>query len=171
MLFLLIIMAALLFIWVIICAIYIFKQIKKSYDNTFIKAKVRCSNCNHEMEVDLKDLTNSFFVKQKSITKTKLKGGMLINQPKYLSYQKKLYCPNCNEKHFFEVLNINEITKQTTPQTIKIALKGLVAMFIGGIVILIITSIPLNIMNQNRKEEIKQLKQQQYEEFRQNYDI
>lgn len=77
----------------------------------------------------------------------------MVNEPDVKYYAKKLKCSNCNEKHFAKILNTNDLFEQNKSVTIKVAIKWLVNMFIGGILIIFLTNIPLLFAKKQRLDK------------------
>ncbi len=108
--------------------------------------------------------------KSSSVKKTKLKGIALVNEPDIKYYAKKFKCPNCNEKHFAKVLNTNDLFEQNKSVNIKVAIKWIVNMFIGGILIIFLTNIPLSFAKK-RLDKAEQMKEEMYNSIKEQYGI
>lgn len=167
----LIVMGILLLSWVILCFVLCMKRNKKIVENSDFDVKLKCEKCGMEYTAPAKDITKTFLSKSRSVTKTKLEGPMFINKPKYSYYSKKFFCPNCNKMEYAQVLNIDTLQEKIIKITSKSYIKCFAMMIIGGIIILIVTSIPMAVLNNIQKNKIEDLKQQQYEQFLDNYNL
>ena len=167
----LIIMGILLLSWIIICFVLCMKRNKKIIESLDTKVHVKCEKCGLEYDVQPKEITKTYLSKSKSITKTKMKDGALINKPEYGYYSKKFFCPNCNKMEYAKVQNVNELNDKILKSTSKSYIKCFIMMIIGGLIILLITSIPMIILNKTQQNKIEDLKKQQYEQFLYNYNL
>lgn len=132
---------------------------------------VKCEKCGTEYEVKAEEFTKSYVSKYKSVTKTKMQGGVFINRPQYKYYAKKFQCPGCGKKRYAQVLNINEINNMMTGPVLRAGVRWLIMMFIGGVLILAAASIPLHFADQAREQKVEELREQQYEEFKERYGL
>lgn len=167
----LIVMGILLLSWVILCFVLCMKRNKKIVENSDFDVKLKCEKCGMEYTAPAKDITKTFLSKSKSVTKTKLEGPILINKPKYSYYSKKFFCPNCNKMEYAKVLNIDTLQEKIIKSTSKSYIKCFVMMIIGGLIILILTSIPMTVLNKMKEDKIKDLKDKQYEQFLDDYNL
>ena len=157
--------------WIIFCAIQYIRNSKKLIARSDFKGHVRCEKCGTVYEVSPKEFTNSYMVKSQSVTKTKRKGIAFINKPVYKYYAKKFYCPHCKKKMYAQVLNINEINVQMQAPSMKIGIRWLILMFVGGLVIMAAMSIPMHFANKYREHKVENMKRQYYEELKDRYGL
>lgn len=167
----LIVMGVLLLSWVILCFVLCMKRNKKIIEISDFDVKLKCEKCGMEYTAPAKDITKTYLSKSGSITKTKIKGPMLIDKPKYGYYAKKFFCPNCNKMEYAKVLNIDTLQEKIIKSTSKSYIKCFVMMIIGGLIILILTSIPITFLNKIKEDKIKDLKDKQYEQFLDDYNL
>ena len=132
---------------------------------------VKCEKCGTEYEVSSTEFTKSYMSKYKSVTRTKMQGGAFINRPQYSYYAKKFQCPCCGKKRYAQVLNINEINQMMTRPVLRVGVRWLILMCIGGVLILAVASIPLHFANQAREQRVEELREQQYEDFKERYGL
>lgn len=164
-------MGIVLLSWVIFCGIQFLRNSRDvAIDLNFV-GHVKCEKCGTEYEVSAKELSKIAIVKSKSITKTKRQGAALIDRPQYSYYAKKFMCPHCGKREYAQVLNINELNQANTKPMVRTGLRWLAYMVIGGLVILMVFSIPLYFSYQARTERIEDLRQQQYQDLKDRYGI
>ncbi len=167
----LIVMGILLLSWVILCFVLCMKRNKKIVENSDFDVKLKCEKCGMEYEAESKELMKTFFSKSRSTTKTQAMGPVLVNNPKYSYYSKKFFCPECNKLEYAQILNLNEVQDKILKSTLKSYIKFFAMMIIGGLIILILTSIPMTVLNKMKEDKIKDLKDKQYEQFLDNYNL
>lgn len=167
----LIIMGVVLMAWVIFCGICFIRHSRDVIVSNDFVAHVQCETCGTYYDVDASEFTKSHFSKHRSVTKTKVEKGALVNRPHYNYYAKKLHCPKCEKKQYAQVLNVNEINRMTEKFMLRSGLRWLIIMAIGGAMILATASIPLHFVDQARKQNIEDLKEQRYNQFKERYGI
>lgn len=167
----LIIMGVVLMAWVIFCGICFIRHSRDVVVSNDFVAHVQCEACGTHYDVDASEFTKSYFSKHRSVTKTKVEKGALVNRPHYSYYAKKFHCPKWGKKQYAQVLNVNEINRMTEKFMLRSGLRWLIIMAIGGAVILAVASIPMHFADQARKQSIEDLKEQRYEEFKGRYGI
>ena len=69
------------------------------------------------------------------------------------------------------MLNINEINQMVTRPVLRTGVRWLILMGIGGALILAAASIPLHFAGQAREQSIEELREQQYEDFKERYGL
>ena len=109
--------------------------------------------------------------KYSRVTRPKLQGGAVVNRPQYTYYAKKFQCPCCGKKRYAQVLNINEINQMMTRPVLRTGVRWLILMGIGGILILAVASIPLHFADRAREQRVEELREQQYEDFKERYGL
>lgn len=167
----LIIMGVVLMVWVIFCGICFIRHGKDVIVSQDFVAHVQCETCGTHYDVDTSEFTKTHFSKHRSVTKTKVEKGALVNRPHYNYYAKKLHCPKCGKKQYAQVLNVNEINRMTEKFMLRSGLRWLIIMAIGGAMILATASIPLHFVDQARKQNIEDLKEQRYDQFKERYGV
>ena len=85
--------------------------------------------------------------------------------------QKKIQCPCCGKKRYAQVLNINEINQMMTRPVLRAGIRWLILMGIGGVLILAVASIPLHFADRAREQRVEELREQQYEDFKERYGL
>lgn len=158
-----------LFFWVLFCAIQLVRQSKKITVTSDFTAHVRCEKCNFEYDVNTADFNKSYRTKYVKSTKSEVSNGMIINVPHYSYYAKKLVCPCCNKKAYAKVLNIDEIQQKTRKPVAINCLKWMIVMFVGGMLIVMLTSIPMRLADNYAKKQVEDMKQEHYEEIKDKY--
>ena len=58
-----------------------------------------------------------------------------------------------------------------TRPVLRVGVRWLILMGIGGVLILAVASIPLHFAGQAREQRIEELREQQYEDFKQRYGL
>lgn len=74
----LIVMSIVLFGWVIFCAVQFVRHSRDVVAEAGFIGHVKCEKCGTEYEVKAEEFTKSYVSKYKSVTKTKMQGGVLI---------------------------------------------------------------------------------------------
>lgn len=164
-----ILMAVALLVWVIFCGIQFIHHSKDVVAGVNFIGHVECETCKTKYDVSAAEFVKSYIAKSRSVTKTEVKGSMLINRPNYSYYAKKFYCPHCKKKRYAQVLNINEINDLSLKPALKTGLQWLLIMFIGGLIILTIARIPMHFANNAAEKRVEEMRQQQYEELKKRY--
>ena len=165
------IMGVVLLAWVIFCGIQFIRHSRAAVAGADFAGHVKCEKCGTEYEVSSEEFTKSYMTKYKSVTRTKIKSGAFVNRPQYSYYAKKLQCPCCGKKRYAQVLNINEINQMVTRPVLRTGVRWLILMGIGGALILAAASIPLHFAGQAREQSIEELREQQYEDFKERYGL
>lgn len=140
-----IVMAVVLLAWVIVCAVLFVRAARRSTAASGCVGRVRCEHCGAEYEVDASELTRMGFSKSLSVTKTRREGAVLVDEPHYLRYSKKLLCPHCGRTAYAQVLNINELWDATRSGFVKAGVTHLLLMVAGGALVLAVTGIAMDI--------------------------
>ena len=166
-----IVMAVALLAWVIVCAVLFVRAARRSMATSGCVGRMRCEHCGAEYEVGASELMRVGLSKSVSVTKTRREGAALVDEPHYLRYSKKLPCPHCGRTTYAQVLNINEINNMMTGPVLRAGVRWLVMMFIGGVLILSAASIPLYFVDQAREQKVEELREQQYEDFKERYGV
>ena len=97
------------------------------------------------------------------------KNGVFINRRRYRSFAKKFHCPVCGKKRYAQVLNINEISNLTQKSSMTIGIRWLIIMIIGGLLLMGFFSIPMHFVNKAAANHAEELRQEQFEELREQY--
>ena len=142
----LILMGVSLLLWVIFCAVQMFRSAGAITVGLGVIGQIKCEKCHNQYQVQPAEFNKSPIAKSRSVTKTKIQGGALVNRPTYHYFAKKFYCPYCKKRVYGEVLNIKELQDAALPGTMSAALRWLLIMFCGGILILCVFGIPLAIL-------------------------
>lgn len=140
-----IVMAVVLLAWVIVCAVLFVRAARRSMAASGCVGRVRCEHCGAEYEVDASELTRMGFSKSLSVTKTRREGAVLVDEPHYLRYSKKLLCPHCGRTAYAQVLNINELRDATRSGFVKAGVTHLLLMVTGGALVLLVAGIAMDI--------------------------
>lgn len=165
----LITMGILLLVWLLICMVIHIQKTKRDAIKLDFDVLVKCDKCGTQYHKRAADFVQGKLVKQKSVTKTRVEGATLVNQPDYLYFGKKFDCPCCHKRVFGQVLNIEEIQSQTMPIAKKNTMICLVSVFIGGVLIIGLTMIPMAYVKHLRAQEVQELKDKQQQEIREMY--
>ena len=168
---LVIIMCVLLLGWVIFCAVQFIRHSRKVVAGGDFTGHVKCEKCGTEYDVSPAEFTESSIVKSRSVSKTQFKKGAFVDRPRYRYFAKKFYCPNCKRKRYAQVLNVNEINDLMLVPSVKTGLRWIITMVIGGMIIISVMQIPMYFADRHAEQRIEDMKQQQYEEFLERYDL
>ena len=165
------IMGLVLLAWVIFCGIQFIHHGRDVVAGADFIGHVKCEKCGTEYEVSAEEFTKSYMSKSRSVTRTKIQGGAFVNRPQYSYYAKKFQCPCCGKKRYAQVLNINEINQMMTRPVLRAGIRWLILMGIGGVLILAVASIPLHFADRAREQRVEELREQQYEDFKERYGL
>ena len=165
------IMGLVLLAWVIFCGIQFIHHGRDVVAGADFIGHVKCEKCGTEYEVRAEEFTQSYMSKSRSVTRTKIQGGAFVNRPQYSYYAKKFQCPCCGKKRYAQVLNINEINQMMTRPVLRAGIRWLILMGIGGVLILAVASIPLHFADRAREQRVEELREQQYEDFKERYGL
>lgn len=165
------IMGLVLLAWVIFCGIQFIHHGRDVVAGADFIGHVKCEKCGTEYEVSAEEFTKSYMSKYRSVTRTKIQGGAFVNRPQYSYYAKKFQCPCCGKKRYAQVLNINEINQMMTRPVLRAGIRWLILMGIGGVLILAVASIPLHFADRAREQRVEELREQQYEDFKERYGL
>lgn len=157
--------------WVIFCGIQFIHHGRDVVAGADFIGHVKCEKCGTEYEVSAEEFTQSYMSKSRSVTRTKIQGGAFVNRPQYSYYAKKIQCPCCGKKRYAQVLNINEINQMMTRPVLRAGIRWLILMGIGGVLILAVASIPLHFADRAREQRVEELREQQYEDFKERYGL
>lgn len=157
--------------WVIFCGIQFIRHGRDVVAGADFVGHVKCEKCGTEYEVSAEEFTQSYMSKSRSVTRTKIQGGAFVNRPQYSYYAKKIQCPCCGKKRYAQVLNINEINQMMTRPVLRAGIRWLILMGIGGVLILAVASIPLHFADRAREQRVEELREQQYEDFKERYGL
>ena len=165
------IMGGVVLAWVIFCGIQFIRHSRDVVAGADFVGHVKCEKCGTEYEVSAEEFTQSYMSKSRSVTRTKIQGGAFVNRPQYSYYAKKIQCPCCGKKRYAQVLNINEINQMMTRPVLRAGIRWLILMGIGGVLILAVASIPLHFADRAREQRVEELREQQYEDFKERYGL
>ncbi|MBB5182679.1 hypothetical protein [Catenisphaera adipataccumulans] len=73
---------------------------------------VSCRKYGRTFEGTQNSLKMGIMHKEISSTKTKIKGGAVVNEPEYISYARKVYCPYCKSMEWADIQDIDEISEE-----------------------------------------------------------
>ena len=165
------IMGLVLLAWVIFCGIQFIHHGRDVVAGADFIGHVKCEKCGTEYELSAEEFTQSYMSKSRSVTRTKIQGGAFVNRPQYSYYAKKFQCPCCGKKRYAQVLNINELNQMMTGPVLRAGIRWLILMGIGGVLILAVASIPLHFADRAREQRVEELREQQYEDFKERYGL
>lgn len=167
------VMAVLLLCWVLTVAISYFRKIKKIMIQSGMVAHVKCEKCAAEYDVNAQVFTKGGMVKEITVTKTQVKGVALDNSPNYRYYAKKFCCPNCGNKRYAQVLNHAELLQKNRPIALNEGVKYILAMVLGGMVIMTVMRIPITIAQKveerQAEKQVEELREQMYQQKREQF--
>ena len=165
------IMGIALLAWVIFCGIQCIRHGRDLAAEAGFVGHVKCEKCGTEYEVSSAEFTKSYMSKYKSVTRTKIQGGAFINRPQYSYYAKKFQCPCCGKRRYAQVLNINDLNQTMTRPVLRAGVRWLILMAVGGAFILAAASVPLYFAGRAGDQRTEELREQQYEDFKERYGL
>ena len=139
----LIVMAILLLVWVVACALHFVSRGRELLRASGQVAHCTCESCGATFDVPAGELGRSWLSKQASVTRTRREGAALVDEPSYFSFAKRLTCPHCHERAWVQVANVNEINASLRGAYLALGLKHIAAMVAGGFLILAVVQIVL----------------------------
>lgn len=130
----------LLFIWLIINIIYVFRKIRniireKNKDITLV---VKCEKCKNEHNATIDELLSTYMSKNISRTMSAEIGVLGASVTKYYYFAKKIYCPTCKKKTWSEIKDYNKLAIKNTKIMMPLLLKCLGSLLIGGAIIIFV---------------------------------
>ena len=69
------------------------------------------------------------------------------------------------------MLNINEINQMMTRPVLRAGIRWLILMGIGGVLILAVAPYALHFADRAREQRVEELREQQYEDFKERYGL
>lgn len=164
-------MGACLLVWVLFCGIGFVLRDRRNVAQSGFTAHVKCECCGTVYDVSSAEFAHSLVVKSKRISRTQMKGPAIVAKHSILYYAKRFNCPTCGKRHYAQVLNLDEIQEKTHKTLVKTGMQGIAAMVIGGILIITLFQIPIHFANKEAQRRVEEMKQQQYEQFKQDYGL
>lgn len=142
----LIVMAILLLVWVIACALHFVLRGRELLRASGQVAHCTCESCGATFDVPAGELGRSWLSKQASVTRTRREGAALVDEPTYRSFAKKVTCPQCGKRAWAQVQNVNEINSFLRGACLVSGLKHIGLMVAGGFIVLFATQLVLTIL-------------------------
>lgn len=140
-----IIMGVCLISWVVICVIWLFSDITKTFKQSDFTYSVTCNKCGKDFDAVGEDIKGIFY-KQRSVTKTVIQQAKVIKIPHYKMYSRKIFCPYCNKYRWCQINNMAEARQNNIGSSMVLVGKTFLKIFIGGFIILALFQIPLAIL-------------------------
>ena len=141
----LIFMAVALFADIVFCAFKMVTESRRATAQGDFTARVKCDRCGQEYTVTAEEYAKPWAVKETGVTRTKVRGAVFVNKPEYSYYGKRFECPYCKKKHFAQILNREEIFRETSRMAKPVYFRWGIRMFIGGIAVMAVTGIAMKI--------------------------
>ncbi|MEE8886892.1 MAG: hypothetical protein SOI56_10105 [Eubacteriales bacterium] len=101
------------FVLIVLCVVDFLTRVRKYTDEQMANRilRVTCRKCGKTFEGTQNSLKMGIMHKETSSTKTKIKGGAMVNEPEYGSYARKVYCPYCQSMEWADIHDVNEIAE------------------------------------------------------------
>ena len=165
----LLVMGAVLLGWVVFCGVQYVRQSRRAMAGAHLVAHAVCGECGSRFDVDSSELAKTFMSRSRSVTRTKVHGAALVNEPRYSSFSKKVRCPRCGREIWANVENVNELNAQMRPAVLRIGVRWLVVMVAGGLVVLAISAAAMGVANRAAEARTEELRQQQRDALMERY--
>ena len=129
-------MAVVLLIWVVFCAVMFVRAARGLLAGSGLVGHAVCEKCGARFDMAGPDLARGFLTKSRSVTRTRVQGGALVDEPEYGKFAKRARCPACGESAWVDIENVNEINAQLRSAQLRCGVKWLAAMAAGGLVVM-----------------------------------
>lgn len=102
------------FVLIVFCVVRFLKVVRKYTKDQMAgrTLRVTCRKCGRTFEGTQDSLKMGIKHKSTSVTKTKVKGVSMVNEPEYQSYARKVFCPYCQSMEWADIHDINEIGEE-----------------------------------------------------------
>ena len=142
----LIVMGVALLGWVVACAVHFLRNGRALLRASGLTAHLTCESCGATFDLPAGELADMWFSKSASVTRTRREGAALVDEPTYRSFAKKVTCPQCGERVWAQVQNVNEINASLRGAYLASGLKHIGLMLAGGFLILLATQLVLTVL-------------------------
>lgn len=166
-----VVMSVVLFIWVAACGVWFVRRSRRLIAGSGLIAHVVCERCGSRFDVNVSELTRTFLSKSRSSTKTKVRGGALVNEPAYQRFAKKVMCPHCRVRVWANVENVNELNAWLRPTMLRAGLQCLAIMVLGGALVLGASSVAMSLADRAAESRTQELREQLQEAFEERYGV
>lgn len=135
------------FALIVYCVVRFRKVVKKytkdQMENRILR--VTCRKCGKTFEGTQNSLKMGIMRKETSVTKTKIKGAAIVNEPEYGSYARKVFCPYCRSMEWADIHDANEIGEENRqavrPYVIRLIVSLITISFVYGLLSKLVTVI------------------------------
>lgn len=142
----LIVMGVALLGWVVACAVHFLRSGRALLCASGLTAHLTCESCGSTFDLPAGELADMWFSKSASVTRTRREGAALVDEPTYRSFAKKVTCPQCGERAWAQVQNVNEINASLRGAYLASGLKHIGLMLAGGFLILLVAQLVLTVL-------------------------
>ena len=142
----LIVMGVALLGWVVACAVHFLRSGRALLCASGLTAHLTCESCGSTFDLPAGGLADMWFSKSASVTRTRCEGAALVDEPTYRSFAKKVTCPQCGERVWAQVQNVNEINASLRGAYLASGLKHIGLMLAGGFLILLAAQLVLTVL-------------------------
>ena len=129
-------MAVVLLVWVVFCAVMFVRAARRQLAESGLVGHAVCEKCGARFDMAGPDLARGFLTKSRSVTRTRVRGGALVNEPEYGKFAKRARCPACGESAWVDIENVNELNAQLRSARLRCGVKWLAVMAAGGLVVM-----------------------------------
>ncbi|OUO20810.1 hypothetical protein [Collinsella sp. An307] len=142
----LIVMGVALLGWVVACAVHFLRSGRALLCASGLTAHLTCESCGSTFDLPAGELADMWFSKSASVTRTRREGAAMVDEPTYRSFAKKVTCPQCGERVWAQVQNVNEINASLRGAYLASGLKHIGLMLAGGFLILLAAQLVLTVL-------------------------
>ena len=135
------VMAVALIAWVVVCAVMFVRSARRQVAGSGFVGHAVCEKCGARFDMAGAELAHGFLTKSRSVTKTRVQGGALVNEPRYSKFAKRVQCPVCGENAWVDIENVNELNAQLRAMQLRCGVKWLLIMVAGGVVVMAVRGI------------------------------
>ena len=147
----LMVMGVALLAWVVFCGVIAVRRLRSSASRSA-------------------ELARTFVSKSRSVTKTRRRGAALVDEPRYQRFSKKVWCPHCGAQRWANIENVNELNERLRPELMRVGIRCLLVMAVGGFIILVAASVAMGFADRAAEARVEEARQQQRDALMEHYD-
>lgn len=166
----LMVMGVTLLAWVVSCGVMAVRRLRSSASRSGLVAQATCGTCGARFDVDAAELARTFVSKSRSVTKTRCRGAALVDEPRYQRFSKKVWCPHCGAQRWASIENVNELNERLRPELMRVGIRCLLVMAVGGFIILGAASVAMGFADRAAEARVEEARQQQRDALMEHYD-
>lgn len=166
----LMVMGVALLAWVVFCGVMAVRRLRSSASRSDLVAQATCDTCGARFDVDAAELARTFVSKSRSVTKTRRRGAAHVDEPRYRRFAKKVWCPHCGAQRWANIENVNELNERLRPELMRVGIRCLLVMAVGGFIILGAASVAMGFADRAAEARVEEARQQQRDALMEHYD-